>query len=66
MVKVAPPRFDPHKRQTMITWIRPSNLYGPCELNALHRDIDLAVFVMIEALKLPWALYGGRRAFTLA
>ena len=44
-VKVAPPRLDAHKPQTKITWIRPCNHYGPCELNALHRDIYLAVLV---------------------
>ena len=40
--------------------MRPYNLNGPCELNALHRDILLAVLVRHQNC------HDGRRAFPLA
>ena len=50
-MKVAPPRLDAHKRQpALVIRIRPYNLYGS----------------LGEALKLSWALHGGRRAVTLS
>ena len=50
-MKVAPPCLDAHKRQpAFVIRIRPYNLYGS----------------LGEALKLSWALHGGRRAVTLS